>query len=167
MPAAPVPHPPHLVHGFLLARVDDHVRVLLVERTPARGGGWFGLGGPVRMGEPLADAAARYLGLEIGWLHAAPVRRVDGYLHRVPVPPAERAQYPCGTEYLAEHAFWCLIPDVVPPQLDHDRYARAQWLRVQPALGRLTFAMHARALRLALAAAHSSVPLARGAEDRA
>lgn len=135
-----------------MTTADGRFAALIVERAAERGGGWFGVGGHVSPGETFADAARRVLAHKAGLAPASPLRDIPGYLHEIPILPVQRGRYPPDARVLSEYAFWVPLREPLTPTLHPAHYTQAQWLPLERGLARLTYAMHARALRLAAAA---------------
>ncbi len=153
---------PHRVVVFALTRQGAGIHALLVERAAHQGGGWGGIAGAVESGDTLAGAATRAVGHAAGITLDRPPHPIPGYLHRIPIADWDRPHYPPGTKLLNEYAFWALLPAADAPRLDPARYTRAEWLPLQQALGRVSLAMHTRALRLAASALAMVWPSLRG-----
>ena len=148
----PPPALPLFVQTFVLARENGRVRVLLARRAGLQGPGWFGFGGRVTPGERLSAAAARFLMQQAGMVETGVVHQVPGYIHRFPVPPGDRELYASETRLLAEYAFWAVAPPPSPDEAAPHASPSLRWFGVDHALSTLTYAMHARAVRLAVAA---------------
>jgi lipoyl(octanoyl) transferase len=127
--------------------VADDGRVLLLKRTPERGGFWQPVTGRIEPGEAPEAAAARELQEETGI--AAAVRSLE-YRHAFALSP-EVNRLREGTVVVAEEtAFAAEVGPAAPPRLsaEHDEFA---WLTPEQARERLAFPGLRKAVKLALA----------------
>jgi lipoyl(octanoyl) transferase len=122
--------------------IADRAQVLLLRRSPERGGFWQPVTGHLEPGESPSEAAARELREETGFI--VPVRPLD-YRHAfawgVERPPRVARE----TVHLAR------VPAGTLPRLS-DEHDAAQWLELPEALARVPFAGLRAALRLAASA---------------
>jgi lipoyl(octanoyl) transferase len=121
--------------------IADGRQVLLLRRTPDRGGFWQPVTGRLEAGETPLQAAVRELEEETGF--TAPVRPL-GYRHAFAWGVAAPPRVAWETVHLAE------VPAGTPPRLgeEHDAF---EWLDLKAALDRVPFAGFRAALRLATA----------------
>jgi lipoyl(octanoyl) transferase len=123
-------------------------RVLLLKRSPARGGFWQPVTGRIEPGEAPEATAARELREETGF--EGPVRSLD-YRHAFLLSP-EVNRLRAGTVVVTEEtAFAALRPGAEPPRLSAEHVEHA-WLTPAQALERIPFAGLRRAVRLAVEA---------------
>ncbi len=124
-------------------------RVLLLQRSPERGGFWQPVPGRLEPGEPAEAAARRELLEETG--ADAPVSSL-GYVHAFGLRPELAAPLGGGLKVAEESAWAARLPPGFRPRLSAE-HAGWAWFAPGEALAALRFAGLRRALRLALAAA--------------
>lgn len=96
--------------------------VLVVKRSPARGGYWHSIAGGVEPGETELEAALRELREETG-LDA--LGSLVAVAHRLTYsldedPPERRKLFPAGTTHVEVEAFVAVVPEGWEPELDHE-----------------------------------------------
>jgi lipoyl(octanoyl) transferase len=122
-------------------------QVLLLRRSPERGGFWQPVTGRIELGEADLAAAGRELAEETGF--PGPVQAL-GYRHGFALAPGvNRVQE--GTLVLVEEvAFAALVPAATPPRLSAEHVEHV-WCTPQQAAERIPFAGLRRAVHLAAA----------------
>jgi lipoyl(octanoyl) transferase len=138
------------------ARADG--RLLLMRRSPERGGFWQQVTGRIEPGEDAAAAARRELREETG--ADAPVRPL-GYVHGFALSPLQGARVGPGLRTGQETAFAATLPQGFEPILSEE-HCEWGWFSPEEALARLPWAGLRRAVRLAGEGRGPSVPLAPG-----
>jgi lipoyl(octanoyl) transferase len=138
------------------ARPDG--RLLLLRRTPERGGFWQQVTGRIEPGEDAAAAARRELREETG--ADAPVRPL-GYVHGFALSPLQGVRVGPGLRTGQETAFAAALPQGFEPVLSEE-HCEWGWFSPEEAMARLPWAGLRRAVRLAGEGRGSSVPLAPG-----
>jgi lipoyl(octanoyl) transferase len=123
-------------------------RVLLLRRSPARGGFWQQVTGRVERGEAPAKAARRELREETG--ADEPVRPL-GYRHAFALDPSLNRVRPGALVLVEETAYAARLPEGFSARIS-DEHAEHAWAAPDEALARLRFAGLRRAVRLAVAA---------------
>jgi dihydroneopterin triphosphate diphosphatase len=127
-----------LVHP--VTREGTEWRFLLMRRVAMPQYGlpifWQGVSGGVEDDETPDQAAARELFEETG-IDGVPLHRV-GFTRTLPMQPEWTAQYARGTTEIIEHAFVCILPELVEPKLswEHSEFA---WLPYPEAYDRLRY----------------------------
>ncbi|HSM92018.1 MAG TPA: lipoyl(octanoyl) transferase LipB [Anaeromyxobacteraceae bacterium] len=120
-------------------------RVLLLRRSPERGGFWQPVTGRIEAGEAPIDAARRELGEETGADAAvAPL----GYRHAFPLDPALVPPRRPGLRICEETAFVAALPPGFVPRLSEEHVA-FEWCTPGEAAIRPRYAGLRRAIRLA------------------
>ena len=122
-------------------------RVLLLRRSPERGGFWQPVTGRIEPGESPPAAAGRELFEETGF--AGPGRALD-YRHGFALSPDVNRVRPGALVVVEEVAFAALMDSAAEPRLSREHSAHA-WLAPEEALSQLPFAGLRRAVQLALA----------------
>jgi lipoyl(octanoyl) transferase len=102
-------------------------RVLLLRRTPERGGIWQPVTGRLEPGEPPERAAGRELLEETG--AGAPVEPL-GYEHDFALEPPMAVRFGGGLKLVRETAFRAMLPEGFSPRLSGEH---AEWAWFQPA----------------------------------
>ncbi|HTN53794.1 MAG TPA: lipoyl(octanoyl) transferase LipB [Anaeromyxobacter sp.] len=125
--------------------VGEDGRILLLRRSPGRGGFWQQVTGRIEPGEAPEAAARRELQEETG--AAVPVRPL-GYRHGFGLDPDVNRVRPGALVVAEEIAFAARVPAGFVPRLS-DEHAEHAWLPPSEALSRLRFAGLRRAVRLA------------------
>ncbi len=122
-------------------------RILLLRRSPARGGFWQQVTGRVEDGESPEAAARRELLEETG---ADAAVEPLGYRHAFALDPSLNRIRPGELVVVEETAFAARLPEGLAPALS-DEHAEHAWLSPDDAVGRLRFAGLRKAVRLAAA----------------
>jgi len=138
------------------ARPDG--RLLLLRRTPERGGFWQQVTGRIEPGEKAAEAARREFREETG--ADAPVRPL-GYVHGFALSPALADQVGGGLRTGQETAFAAALPEDFQPRLSGEHHEWG-WFSPAEAMERLPWAGLRRAVRLAGEGAAPCAALAPG-----
>src|SRR5574340_1223259 len=128
--------------------VGEDGRVLLLRRSPRRGGFWQPVTGRIEPGEAPEAAARRELREETG--ADAPVAAL-GYRHGFGLEPSVNRVRPGALVVVEEVAFSARLPPGFAPRLSAEHVEHA-WVAPEEALGRLRFAGLRRAVRLAVRA---------------
>jgi lipoyl(octanoyl) transferase len=138
--------------------VRDDGGVLLLRRSPARGGFWQQVTGRVEAGESPAQAARRELREETG--ADVPVEPL-GYRHAFALEPSLNRVRPGMLVLVEETAYAARLPAGFEPRIssEHSEYA---WAAPEDAVARLRFAGLRKAVRLAT----SERPAEAGPRDR-
>ena len=123
------PAPLRTVSVAVLRGEGSRVQVLLLERTPERGGFWQTVTGRIEPGESPLEAAERELQEELG--QALPVEDLD-YRHAFALGEALPPQL------VEESAFFARWPEGVEPRLGPEHAAHA-WVDLDEAARRLPF----------------------------
>jgi lipoyl(octanoyl) transferase len=127
-------------------------RILLLRRSPERGGFWQPVTGRIEPGEAPPAAARRELGEETGAdVGVAPL----DYLHAFPLDPALVPPKRPGLRICEETAFVARLPERFVPRLT-DEHVAWEWCTPQEATIRPRYAGLRRAIRLATTCA--SIP---------
>jgi lipoyl(octanoyl) transferase len=124
-------------------------RILLLRRSPERGGFWQQVTGRIEPGETPEAAARRELREETG--ADAPVEPL-GYRHAFALDPSLNRVRPGALVIVEETAFAARLPAGFSPALS-DEHSEVEWVAADEAAGRLRFAGLAKAVRLATARA--------------
>jgi lipoyl(octanoyl) transferase len=122
-------------------------RVLLLRRTPDRGGFWQPVTGRIEPGETPEAAAVRELGEETGY--PGPVRSL-GYRHAFALSPGVNRVREGTLVVAEEHAFAALLASPAEPRISHEHCAHA-WFPPEQAGTEVPFAGLRRAVQLAAA----------------
>jgi len=122
-------------------------RVLLLRRSPERGGFWQQVTGRVEAGETPREAAGRELGEETG--AAAEVLSLD-YVHAFALEPPAAARFGSGLRLAREHAFAARLPAGFEPRLGGE-HVEWCWFDSEQATRLLPWAGLRRAVRIASA----------------
>jgi lipoyl(octanoyl) transferase len=122
-------------------------RVLLLRRTPERGGFWQPVTGRIEAGESAQAAAERELGEETGL--PGPVRALD-YRHAFALSPDVNRVREGSLVVAEEVAFGAPLAGAGEPRLSREHCQHA-WLSPEQALARVPFAGLRRAVKLAVA----------------
>jgi lipoyl(octanoyl) transferase len=123
--------------------------VLLLRRSPARGGFWQPVTGRIEPGEGPQEAARRELGEETGAdVEVAPLR----YRHAFPLDPALVPPKRPGLRICEETAFVARVPASFVPRLSEEHVA-FEWCTPGAAAARPRYAGLRRAIRLATSCA--------------
>jgi lipoyl(octanoyl) transferase len=120
-------------------------RILLLRRTPERGGFWQPVTGRIEPGEEAAAAAGRELREETG--AEAAVAPLD-YRHAFPLDPALVPPKRPGLRICEETAFVARLPEGFRPRLS-DEHVEWEWCTADEGVARLPYAGLRRAVRLA------------------
>jgi len=147
----PEPTPPELRTVSVVPVAADG-RVLLLRRSPARGGFWQPVTGRIEPGEEAAAAARRELREETGAdVDVAPL----GYRHSFGLDPTLVPPKRPGLRVCDETAFWARLPAAFAPRLS-DEHEALEWCTPEEAAARPRYAGLRRAIRLAASCA--SIP---------
>jgi len=122
-------------------------RVLLLRRSPERGGFWQPVTGRIEPGESPLAAAGRELMEETGY--AVPVRPLE-YQHGFALSPGVNRVREGTLVVAEEHAFAALLGAADEPRLSHEHRAHA-WFAPEQAMEQVPFAGLRRAVQLASA----------------
>ena len=133
-------------------------KLLLLRRTPERGGFWQQVTGRIDPGEDPASAARRELREETG--ADAPVRPLD-YVHGFALSPVLAGRVGGGLRTGQETAFVAALPANFAPQLS-DEHVEWAWFSPAEALERLPWVGLRRAVRLAVEETSPGLELAPG-----
>jgi lipoyl(octanoyl) transferase len=120
-------------------------RILLLRRSPARGGFWQQVTGRIEAGEEPAQAARRELREETG--ADAPVEPL-GYRHAFALDPSINRVKPGAVVTVEETAFVARLPGGFDVRVS-DEHAEHAWLSAEEAVSQLRFSGLRRAVRLA------------------
>jgi len=120
-------------------------KVLLLRRSPERGGFWQQVTGRVEAGETPLEAARRELGEETG--AAAEPAPLD-YVHAFALEPAMAARLGGGLRLAREHAFAVALPSGFEPRMG-DEHVEWRWFDPEQAQRLLPWAGLRRAIRKA------------------
>ncbi len=124
-------------------------RVLLLRRSPERGGFWQPVTGRIEPGESPEAAAGRELSEETGY--PGPVRSLE-YRHGFALTPGVNRVREGTLVVAEEHAFVAQLGAAADPQLSHEHTAHA-WFAPEQAAAQVPFAGLRKAIRLATATA--------------
>ena len=125
--------------------LGEGAKVLLLRRSPERGGFWQQVTGRIEPGESPEAAARRELQEETG--ADAPVSSL-GYVHGFAVDPSLLGRADGGVRTAEETAFAARLPPGFAPRIGSEHVEWA-WLEPEEALSRLRFAGLRKAVRLA------------------
>jgi lipoyl(octanoyl) transferase len=128
--------------------LDERGRVLLLRRSPARGGFWQPVTGRIEAGESEEAAARRELLEETG--ADAPVEDLR-YRHAFALEPGLLPDQRAGLRLVEEAAFRARLPASFACRIS-DEHAEHAWFTAEEALEKLRFAGLRRAVRLAAGA---------------
>jgi 8-oxo-dGTP pyrophosphatase MutT (NUDIX family) len=129
---------------YVAAPALDTHEYLLLRRTPARGGFWQGISGPVELAESLEEAAIRALSEETA---LTPIRLVAvDYSYTVP-PKTRRTVLSSPSEHITEQVFLALLTAKVDPVIDPAQHDAWDWYIYQDALTWLRWPENVEALR--------------------
>ena len=140
--ASQVSEVPCELRTISVALTDERGRLLLLRRTPARGGFWQILTGRCEMGESPLQTAAREIFEETGFAPALGELRDLDYTH------AFALQLPGPPRFARETAFALQVSGEPRLSDEHDAF---RWCTLEDALPLLPFAGLRRAARLAVA----------------
>jgi lipoyl(octanoyl) transferase len=130
-------------------------RILLLRRTPERGGFWQPVTGRIEPGESPETAAERELEEETGY--PGPVRSLD-YRHGFALAPGVNRVREGALVLAEEYAFGAQVAAGAEPRLSREHCEHA-WFTPQQALGQVPFAGLRKAIQLAAAlTAHGELP---------
>ncbi len=127
--------------------VSPDGRVLLLKRSPERGGFWQPVTGRIEQGEPSQAAAERELREETGL--GGPVRPLD-YRHGFALAPGFNRVRAGALVMVEEEAYAVLLSQAATPRLSHEHTEHA-WFAPDQALAQIPFAGLRKAVKLALA----------------
>jgi lipoyl(octanoyl) transferase len=153
--AVAAPEPERTVSVWVVAGSGSGSRVLLLERTPERGGFWQCVTGRAQPGESVEACARRELREETGL--EVPVLAL-GYEHDFALglpagAPSEEGPHGAKAPHLVrETAFVARLAAPGALRLDASEHVRGQWVSAAEAFGSLPFEGLREALRLALRA---------------
>jgi lipoyl(octanoyl) transferase len=122
-------------------------RVLLLRRSPERGGFWQPVTGRIEPGEDEEGAAGRELAEETGF--PGPVQPL-GYRHGFALAPGVNRVREGALVVVEEEAFVAQLPEAVAPHLSHEHTEHA-WFTPEQALAQIPFAGLRKAVKLAVA----------------
>lgn len=141
---APEPAPPEL-RTVSVVPVGDDGRILMLRRSPARGGFWQPVTGRIEPGEAPEAAARRELREETGAdVEVSPL----GYQHAFALDPALVPPKRPGLRVCDETAFWARLPPGFAPRLSEE-HVEWEWCDAGTAAARSRYAGLRRAIRLA------------------
>jgi lipoyl(octanoyl) transferase len=143
--AAPSPGPELRTVSVVPVAADG--RILILRRSPARGGFWQQVTGRIERGESPEAAARRELFEETG--ADVPVEPLD-YRHAFALDPALNRVRPGQLAVVEETAFAARLPAGFEPRIS-DEHAEHAWATPAEALARLRFAGLRKAVKLAVA----------------
>lgn len=135
--------PPEPLRTLSVTVREPGGKVLLLQRTDARGGFWQPVTGKIEVGETPEQAASRELTEETG-LRGLEVKPLD-YVHAFALGTPDEVRAP---KVCVEAAFSARVPEPVGVQLDPTEHQRFEWVSADEAKQRVPFAGLARAIRL-------------------
>jgi lipoyl(octanoyl) transferase len=129
-------------------------RILMLRRTPERGGFWQPVTGRIEPGERVEAAARRELREETGAdVEVASLQYRHGFALDPTLVPPKRP----GLRVCDETAFWARLPPGFEPRLSEE-HAAWEWCAPEEAAARPRYAGLRRAIRLAISCASISNP---------